>query len=85
MSIHNGVREFIAAEYLPGTDPAELGDDYDLLDTGVIDSLGLLRLIEWVAQRYDIAIDQLDLSPEHFRSVAAVAAFIDSAGAARVQ
>jgi acyl carrier protein len=52
---------------------------YDLLGNGVVDSLGLLELIAWVEQRYEIPIDDIDISPDDFRSVDAICDFVDRA------
>jgi methoxymalonate biosynthesis acyl carrier protein len=77
------VKEYIVAEYLPGTSPDELDPSYDLLDTGVVDSLRLLQLISWVERQYRIPIDDVEISPDDFRSVHAICAFIDSANSTR--
>ena len=67
----------------PGSDPSELPPDYDLVATGVVDSLGLLKVIAWLEDRFGLAIDDLELDPESFRSVAAIDAFVASAGATK--
>lgn len=79
MSDTDIIKAYILEEYLPGTPPAELDGSYDLLDNGVVDSLGLLQLIAWVEQRYEIPIDEVELSPDHFRSVDAICRFVDQA------
>ncbi|MFI7677421.1 acyl carrier protein [Actinophytocola sp. NPDC049390] len=70
------ITAFVADEFLPGTDPAELPADYDLIATGVVDSLGLLKVIAWLEDRFDLAIDDLELEPESFRTVAAIDDFV---------
>jgi acyl carrier protein len=72
------VKEHIVAEYLPGTSPDELDPSYDLLDAGVVDSLRLLQLISWVERQYRIPIDDVEISPDDFRSVDAICAFISN-------
>ena len=79
MTTDREVRDFIVSEYLPGTPADELTSTYDLLDTGVIDSLGLLRLIEWIGDRYSIPVADMDISPENFRSIAAIGSFVAKA------
>ncbi|KOX03257.1 hypothetical protein ADK66_28545 [Micromonospora sp. NRRL B-16802] len=64
---------------MPGTAPEELDPSYDLIDTGVVDSLRLLQLIAWLGERYRIPIDDMDISPENFQSVAAMTAFVITA------
>jgi acyl carrier protein len=76
MSTQREITEYIVAQYLPGTPAEELPASYDLLDTGVIDSLSLLQLIGWVGDRYAIPVDQIDLDPDDFRSVEAIDTFI---------
>jgi len=73
------VTRFVLDEFLPDVQEAELGPDYDLVDGGVIDSLGLLRLMAWLAERFDLSVDDMELDPDSFRSVGSIAAFISSA------
>ena len=74
------IKRFIVTEFAPEVAVDELDADYDLLDNGVVDSLRLLQLIEWVGERYDLPVADLDLSPESFRSVHAIRDFIACAG-----
>jgi len=52
-----------------GLTPAEVLDDFDLLATGMIDSLGLLDLITSVEERFDVVIDFEELPPEQLTVV----------------
>ncbi|MET7468320.1 phosphopantetheine-binding protein [Micromonospora sp. NPDC005686] len=79
MSVADEITRYVVSEYLPGTAPEELDSSYDLLDTGVVDSLRLLQLIAWVGERYRIPMDDLDISPENFRSVDAMTALVTTA------
>ena len=67
----------IRDEYLPDVSPADLDAEYDLLANGVIDSLGLLRLIGWIQDRFIVDVDDRHISPEMFRSVSAIRNFVD--------
>jgi acyl carrier protein len=44
-------------------DPAAIGDDIDLLQAGVIDSLGVLEMISAVEQHFKIAVDFERMDP----------------------
>ncbi|MBJ6999647.1 phosphopantetheine-binding protein [Streptomyces griseofuscus] len=77
MSLNQEITRHIVDEYLPGTPPEELADSYDLLRNGVVSSLQLLRLIAWLGNHYDVPFDELDVTPDDFRSVAAIAGLID--------
>ena len=74
------VKAHIIADFHLDVTAPELDDDYDLLDNGVVDSLGLLRLIEWVGRTYHIPVDELDISPADFHSVNAILAFVEASG-----
>lgn len=75
-TLEREIAGYIVAEYLPDTPAEELESDYDLIATGVVTSLQLLRLIGWVGDRYDIPLGDLDISPEDFRSVAVIAELV---------
>ncbi len=79
MSIENEVKQFVVTSFAPDITPDQLPSDLDLLDNGVVDSLGLLRLIAWVGERYGIPVEERDISPAQFSSVEAVAAFVREA------
>ncbi|MFJ8888520.1 phosphopantetheine-binding protein [Streptomyces sp. NPDC102402] len=84
-TIHDlsAVKRFVVEEFLPDVSPQDLDADLDLLDEGVIDSLGLLKVIAWIESTYDIDTDEIDLDPDAFRSVTAIASFVTDALAQR--
>ncbi|WP_081236260.1 phosphopantetheine-binding protein [Streptomyces viridosporus] len=71
------IKQFLIEEFLPDLTQDQLADDHDLLSDGVIDSLGVLKLIAWVEDRFALAVGDTDLDPNNFRSVAAIDAFIE--------
>lgn len=79
MPYAQAVKEFVVKEFLPDVPAGELADDLDLMANGVIDSLGLLKVIAWLEDRYGVDTDAVDLDPESFTSVAAIAAFLTNA------
>ncbi|MET9295706.1 acyl carrier protein [Streptomyces sp. NPDC003077] len=83
MNTERAVKEFIISEYAPEASPDELDATYDLLDTGLVNSLGLLRLIGWVGKTFDIPVDDIEISPDDFRTVAAICAFVEGAPTGR--
>lgn len=70
------IKQFLIEEFLPDLTQDQLADDQDLLSSGAIDSLGLLKLIAWVEDRFGLAVDDTDLDPNNFRSVTAIDAFV---------
>ncbi|MBK3559228.1 acyl carrier protein [Streptomyces globisporus] len=70
------IHEYIVATFLDGEDCADLTHDYDLIANGVIDSLGLVRMVSHIGRLYELPVDDLDFGPADFRSIAAITAFI---------
>ncbi|MFD2765555.1 phosphopantetheine-binding protein [Micromonospora eburnea] len=76
MSHEAEIRQFIVSAFAPDIPTDQLPDDLDLLDSGIVNSLGLLRLIAWVGERYGIPVEEQNISPVQFSSVAAIAGFV---------
>jgi len=72
------ITTFIVDEFLPDVPAESLAADYDLLSGGVIDSLGLLKVIAWLEDRFDVVVDDIEIEPDNFRTVAAMNAFVQS-------
>ena len=69
------IKEFIVKEFMP--DVQQLETDYDLLAGGVIDSLGLLRVILWLEDTFQIPLHDAEITLETFRSVKTIDSFIE--------
>ncbi|MFD4245025.1 acyl carrier protein [Streptomyces sp. IBSNAI002] len=70
------IKSFLIQEFIPDVQASELATDYDLLANGVVDSLGLLKLIAWVETEFDVVVDDAALDPDNFRSIDAIDAFV---------
>ena len=66
-----------------GVDPNAIGDDYDLLLEGIIDSLGVLELISAVEKRVGFELDLSDLPAEDLTKVGPFCAFVEQLAARR--
>jgi len=57
-----------------GIDVPELDDGFNLLESGLVDSIGLLDLLTAVENRFSIQVDFSDLDPEEFTTLGGLAA-----------
>jgi len=73
------IKAFIVEEFMPDVPVEDLEDDFDLLTGGVVDSLGLLKVVAWLEDEFDIAVDDSELGPDSFRTVAAIKEYVDRA------
>lgn len=78
MSHIRTIKRFVLDEFLPDVPADDLATDYDLVDGGVIDSLGLLKLIAWLGDEFQLPVDDIELDPDNFRTIDAIDAFIAS-------
>ena len=73
-NVRNEIREFIIDNFLFGQ--GELTDEESFLDGGIIDSTGVLQLVGFLEQQYEIAIDNAELVPDNLDSLSRVTAFV---------
>lgn len=76
MNIEQSLRSYMIEERFFGQPPEDFDDDYDLIDSGVIDSLAITILISYLGEQYQIEFSATDIVPEHFSSVNALSAFV---------
>ena len=74
------IRTFLEEEILDGGG-AGLGDEDDLLLGGLVDSIGLMRLIAFLEESCRITVPPEDVTIERFRSISSIAAYLSERGA----
>jgi acyl carrier protein len=72
------INDYISRELVQDASLLPLGNATSLLETGVLDSLSLLRLVGFIQERFGITVDDVDLLPENFDSVDAICAYLSS-------
>lgn len=79
--IASEVKAFIVQNFMFGQ-ATELAADQSFLQTGVIDSTGLLELVSFLEEQYGISVEDRDLTPENLDSLANVSRYISGKMAA---
>ena len=77
MNTNDTIREFITQEILHGNMTSTLGDDDQLVESGIIDSLGIMTLLSFIEENFSIQIQGEDLVPENFASISTIAVLVD--------
>ena len=75
-AIENDVRRFITENFPLGGSGFELKGSDSFLEVGVIDSVGVLELIEHLESTYDLQIPDADVLPENLDSIDAIARYV---------
>lgn len=76
-NIDQDIREFIVTNFLFGQADVSVPDDQSFLDSGIIDSTGVLELVAFLEQRFGIAVADRELLPENLDSVRNAARFVE--------
>ena len=75
MSIGKEIRKFIEENFiLDGNDNLSLEDS--LLEKGIIDSTGVLELVAFIEETYNVKIKDEELIPENLDSIKSISRFI---------
>ncbi|MGH1365055.1 MAG: acyl carrier protein [Calditrichia bacterium] len=78
MTIQNKLQEFINKELLSGS--FEVETDESLLADGMVDSLGMLRLVTFIEETYETRIPPEDLIIENFHTIDVIAGYLTLKG-----
>ena len=75
-AIRAQLRSFVEDNFLYMQPDLVLDDEDDLLERGVVDSLGFVELVDEVQARYGIEVQDVEITEENFGSIAAIARFV---------
>ena len=70
------IRKLIVREILCENDESCIEFDYPLLETGTLDSAGIIHLVLLLDKEFSVSIPPDDLVPEHFETVYAITDYL---------
>ncbi len=76
-SIEQEIRQFITDNFLFGEADPSLSNDDSLLDHGIIDSTGVLELVAFLEDKYEIQIPDRELVPTNLDSINLMVQFVN--------
>ena len=76
MDIRSEVRTFIMENFLFGEGGDSLSDEQSFLEGGILDSTGVLELVEFLENHFSIRVEDDELAPENLDSIARIARFV---------
>jgi acyl carrier protein len=76
-ALRRELRAYVEETFLYLHPGVELADGDELLELGVIDSLGFVELVEEVQARYGIVVGDVEITEENFGSIDALVAFVE--------
>jgi len=76
MSIEPQIHRYLAENFLFSDNGYELEDEASFLEEGIVDSTGVLELVMFVEETFGITVEDEEIVPQNFDSVAQLAAYI---------
>lgn len=74
-ALQTQLRDFIYKQF-PAARNRSLSDEDLLLESGIIDSLGVLEVVTMIEQDFGVELDDDELMSDHFESIANIAALV---------
>jgi acyl carrier protein len=68
-AVRTTVRDFILSNFLFSDDPAALDDDESFQQGRIIDSMGMIQVIQFVESEYQVRVHDHEMVPEQLDSV----------------
>ena len=75
MNIEDQIKEFIVKNLYFSEDEA-LSNDASFLETGVVDSTGVMELVAFVEAQFVVTVEQRDIVVDNFDSICKVGRFV---------
>ena len=74
------LRDFITDSFLPSAGLENFADDDSFMETGIIDSTGVLELLEFIEETFAIQVEDEEVIPSNLDSLNSLVAFIKNKG-----
>ena len=77
MNIEEELKNFILENFIIDENPSQLDKNQSFLESGIIDSTGILELVSFIEEHYKITVEDEDLIPDNLDSLNNVVNFIN--------
>lgn len=75
-TLRDNLWQFVVDNFLFGQSNSCLSDDASFLESGIIDSTGVLELVSFLERQYGIRLEDEELIPENLDSIRRLTRFI---------
>lgn len=76
--IETELRQYILDKLLFGRTEMELSGDVSFLESGIIDSTGVLELVAFLEEKFGVKVEDEDLIPANLDSINAITRFVEN-------
>jgi acyl carrier protein len=75
------LKEFIMTEVNPDLQLTSLDDDVPLIASGIVDSLGMLKIMSFLDEAFGVDLSSAEINMENFKDVQTICRVVESQGA----
>ena len=76
MDVSQALEEFIVQNIMVADEDVSLSWDDSLIKSGIVDSLGILRLIAFMEENFSVLVDDTEVVPENFETINAMKSLV---------
>ena len=77
-SIEAKLKHYILEEFLAGEDPEELQESTELMTTGILDSIGTLKLVTFLENEFGVQLEPYETDAEYLNTIGDIARLVRS-------
>ena len=77
MSTRAQVKQFILNNFMFSDDETKLSDGESLMESGAVDSTGIMELIAFLEETFNVMVQDEEMIPENLDSVDNLVAYLD--------
>ncbi len=76
MSVEQKIRDYILENYLFTDDQSALNNSDSFLESGILDSTGILEVIYFIEDEFGVEVEDQEMVPENLDSVDNIVGFV---------
>ena len=77
MEYQEAITQFILSELMEGDDRQDLAADEQILLTGLVSSVGIVRLVNFIEDQFNLHVRMKDVTIENFGTVNRIAHYLE--------
>ena len=70
------IRDFVKSSLVKKQDHLDIRDDDNIIVKGILDSLGIIKVINFLEDRFRLVIRDEDVIPDNFETIEALSSFV---------
>ena len=77
MSARDLIYNFITETFLSRNPSQDFSDDTSLIESGIIDSLGIIKTLDFIERQFGFKVPEQDVIPEYFDNIRTIASYVE--------